>query len=149
MMKPARPTGVAVLAILDLIGGILALLVGVLLVGIGGTGILSQFGYGFYSGFVSLFGGIIVIVGVLALVVGWGMWTGKRWAWVLAIVLYALGILSNLGSLAGGSVSSIVGLLIYALLLWYMFRPHVKAFFGRGMPAQPAPTAQSQPTAVG
>lgn len=145
MMKPARPTGIAILAILDFLGGILALLGGAFMIGIGGTGILSQFGYGAYSGFVSAFGGLAIIVGIFAILVGWGMWTGKEWAWVLAIILYALGLLFSLLSLVGGPLSSIIGLLIYAFLLWYLFRPHVKAFFGRGMPSQPAPVAQPAP----
>ena len=145
MMKPARPTGVAVLAILDFIVGILALLGGVFIAALGGSGLLALYGYGFFSGFVAAIGGVIIIIGIFAIIVGWGMWSGKEWAWILAIILYALGALSGLISLAGGNVGSVLGLLIDALLLWYLFRPHVKAFFGRGPRAQPAPTMQSAP----
>jgi hypothetical protein len=149
MQKPPRPTGVAVLAILDLIAGILALLGGIFVAALGGSGLLALYGYGFFSGFVAFIGFFIIIVGVLAIVVGWGMWSGKGWAWILAIILYALGALTSLLSLAGGNVSSVVGLLIDALLLWYMFRPHVKAYFGRGTGAQPAPMMQTAPPTNG
>jgi hypothetical protein len=145
MMKPPRPTGVAVLAILDFLAGILALLGGVFIAALGGSGLLALYGYGFFSGFVAVVGGFVIIIGIFAIIVGWGMWSGKEWAWILAIILYALGALSSVISLAGGNLGSVVGLLIDALLLWYLFRPHVKAFFGRGMGAQPAPMMQSAP----
>jgi hypothetical protein len=76
------------------------------------------------------------------------MWTGKGWAWILAVILYGLGALSSLISLAAGALSSIVGLLIYAFLLWYLWRPHVKAFFGRGQTVQTAPMSPSVPPAT-
>ncbi len=148
MMKPSRPSGVAVLAVLDLIVGILAFIGGVFMIAVGGSGLLSTVGYGAYSGFAVGFGAFAIIVGLFAVVVGWGMWSGRTWAWLLAVVLYAIGILFGFTSLAAGSLSSIVGLVIDVFLLWYMFRPHVKAFFGRGTPLQPAPGAQPVPPTV-
>ncbi|MDA4125793.1 MAG: hypothetical protein OK452_01115 [Thaumarchaeota archaeon] len=145
MPKPSRPTGVTILAILDFVGGVLAFFVGLFVVALGGSGLLSQFGYGFVSGFVVVAGVAVIIIGLLGLLLGWGMWTGKEWAWILAIVLYALGALSSLLSLAGGSLGSIVSLVIYGLLLWYLWKPHVKAYFGKGMGMQSAPTSQPAP----
>lgn len=145
MPKPARPGGVTVLAILDFLGGILAFFAGLFVVALGGSGLLSQFGYGFVSGFVVVAGVAVIIIGLLALLLGYGMWTGKEWAWLLAVILYALGAVSSLLSLAGGSFGSIVSLVIYGLLLWYLWKPHVKAYFGRGMGMGPAPMAQPAP----
>jgi hypothetical protein len=133
------------LAILDLLGGVIAFLVGLFVVALGGSGLLARFGYGFVSAFVVAAGVVIIIVGLLAVLLGWGMWAGKEWAWLLAVILYALGALSSLGSLATGNFSSIVGLVIYALLLWYLWRPHVKAYFGKGMGMQSTPMAQPAP----
>ena len=146
MQKPPRPTGVSILAILNLLGGILAVLGGILLIGVGGSGMMSSLGFtGFISGIVAAVGGIVIVIGLFALVVGWGMWTGKTWAWILAVILYALGALSSLISLAAGAISSIVGLLISAFLLWYLWRPHVKAFFGQGTQAPQSPIPQPAP----
>ena len=146
-MAPQRPTGVAILAILDFLGGELGILGGLVLVVVGGAGVLSSLGYGVFSGLVSVVGGFFMLVGILALAVGWGMWTGKGWAWMLALVLYGLGVLSGIASLAGGSLSSIVGLLIDVLLIWYLFRPNVKAYFGRGAaPAVPSPAQSPSPS---
>jgi hypothetical protein len=145
MPKPSRPTGVTILAILDLVGGVIAFLIGLFVVALGGSGLLAQFGYGFVSAFVVAAGVVIIIIGFLGVLLGWGMWAGKEWAWLLAVILYALGALSSLASLATGSFSSIVGLVIYALLLWYLWRPHVKAYFGKGMGMQSTPMAQPVP----
>ena len=147
MQKPPRPTGVAILAILDFIGGALAILAGVAFIALGGSGLLGSFGFGsLLSGFVAVLGGVVLILGLFAIFVGWGLWSGKGWAWTLAIVLYAIGALFSLASLVTGSYTSIVSLVIYALLIWYLWKPHVKAYFGKGTaPAQPASTMQSPP----
>jgi hypothetical protein len=144
MQKPPRPTGIAILAILDFIGGVLLLLGGAFLAAIGGSSILTTYGYGAFSGVVTVFGGIAVVLGLFAIFVGWGLWSGKSWAWTLAVVLYILGALTSLVGLAGGSLGSIVPLILYALILWYLWKPHVKAYFGKGM-AQTAPTVQAPP----
>jgi hypothetical protein len=147
MQKPPRPTGITILAILGFIGGILALLGGALFLAVASSGILSSYGMGMFSGFVSVFGGVIIVVGLFAIFVSWGMWSGKSWAWYLAVILYAIGVVFGLVILIAGALTGIVSLLIEVLLLWYMFRPHVKAFFGiGGGMMQQAPMMQSQPT---
>lgn len=145
MMKPSRPIGITILAVLDLLGGILFILGGLLFVAVGGSGLLSSVGYGNLSGVVSLLGGVALIAGIIAFLVGWGMWKGKGWGRMLALILYGLGAISSLVFIVLGSLTSVVGLLIFAFLLWYMFRPHVKAFFGKGTPQTMAMSPPSPP----
>jgi hypothetical protein len=145
MMKPSRPTGITIIAILQFIFGVLAVLGGLAIAAIGGLGVFASLGFPILSSLVTALGGILVVFGLLALVVGWGMWTGKGWAWTLAVVLLALGVLLNLVSLIAGSPASAAGLIIDAVILWYMFRPHIKAYFGRGIAAQPTPMTQPSP----
>ena len=146
MQKPQRPTGITIIAILGFIAGILAILGGALFLAVASSGILSSYGMGMFSGFVSLFGGIIIIVGFVAIFASWGMWSGKTWAWYLSVVLYALATIFEVIALIGGGLTGIVALLIDILLLWYMFRPHVKAFFGiGGRMTQQTPMMQSPP----
>ncbi|MBI3859635.1 MAG: hypothetical protein HY296_05275 [Thaumarchaeota archaeon] len=139
-----RPTGVTVLAILDMVGGIIALLGGGLI--LAGSSYLGTLGYGQFAGLAAAFGGGLLVVGVLAIVVGYGMWSGKGWAYLLSIVLYILGIVTSLGSLAFGNYSSIVGLVIYIIIIWYLWKPHVKAYFGRGAPPPMAPASMPPPS---
>lgn len=151
MMKPARPTGVSILAILDILGGILAVLLGGVLAARSGSGLLNSVGFSGFTGLVTAIGGGVVIAGLLAIFVGWGMWTGKGWAWIVALILAGLGVLGGLGSLAFGSTSALVSLVIDVIIVWYLFRPHVKAYFGRALPqpvaAAPPAAAPAQPPA--
>lgn len=146
MQKPPRPTGITILAILGFIGGILAILGGALFIAVASSGVLSTYGMSMFSGFVSLFGGVILIVGLFAIFVSWGMWSGKGWAWYLAVILYAIGVVFGLLLIIAGGLTGIVSVLIDLLLLWYMLRPHVKAYFGiGGGMMQQSPMMQTPP----
>jgi hypothetical protein len=92
---------------------------------------------GLLSAFLLAFAGIAAIVGILYLVTAFGLWTGKGWARMLAIVLLILNIIGGILTLPGG----IIPLIIAGVLLWYFFTPSVKAFFGAG----PAPQAPPPP----
>jgi hypothetical protein len=147
MQKPMRPTGITVLAILAMIFGVIAILGGVFVAAVGGSSILALYGYGAFSGLLSVLGVAVAVYGFLIFIFGWGMWTGKGWAWILGVILVILGILSGLGSLGVGNFTSIGGLIIDVIILWYLFRPHVKAYFGRGTPTmQQAPQPAPAPT---
>ena len=54
---------------------------------------------------------------------------GVKWSWWLAIIIYALGTISSLASIVVGSILSVIGLIIEALLLYYITRPGVKSWF--------------------
>jgi hypothetical protein len=142
MQKPPRPTGIAVLAILELVGGVLAVLGGAGIAAVGGSGMLASFGYAGLSGMVAVVGGVVLVVGLVALLLGWGMWTGKSWAWSLSVAFYIIGAILDVASIVIGGLTGIVGLLIDIFLLWYLWRPHVKAYFGKGAPTQPAMAPQ-------
>ena len=138
-----RPTGITILVILEVIGGIL------LLIGGAGTLFLSAFITGFLPvgipgavtglvyGFLTLVAGIMVIIALIDFFIAWGLWTGKGWAWIIALILAVLGAILGLLSLPGG----IITLLINGLIIYYLTRAHVKAFFGRGAPTPPTPPA--------
>jgi hypothetical protein len=81
--------------------------------------------------------GVLAILGILYLVTAYGLWTGRGWARMLAIILLILDIIGGILSLPAG----IITIIISGLLLWYFFTPSVKAFFGAG----PAPQAPPPP----
>ena len=129
-----RPLGVTILAVLDILGGIGALLLGLVYMAlsaqigkvIGGGGLFALFG-----AFIVVLGIIFFILGILAIAVGWGFWKGSGWAWIFSLVLYVIVIILGVASLTVGDVASIVLVLIGALLVYYMSRPNVKAWFGK------------------
>lgn len=128
-----RPLGVTILAILQFIGGILALLVGLLFVAI--SPYIGELFRGaplppILQVLLGALGAALIIAGFLGLLVGWGLWTGKSWAWWLVVIFEVLGLLLSLAWIATGDFSSLLGLIIAAVILYYFFKPHVKDFFG-------------------
>lgn len=131
--------GIAILAVLEILGGLLTFLLGLAVAAVSGT-LFSALGLAIPAGIGIAVGGVVVIFGLLGLLVGWGLWTGRRWARILAIILSGLGALASLAALVLGSIPSVVGLVIDGFILWYLFRPKVKLFFGGNaslMPLQP------------
>ncbi len=126
--KPKRPTGVTVLAILELLGGLAGLGAGAILIGNS-------------SALYSALGGLALIFGILSLVLGIGFLGGKRWAWTLGIVVGVLNIITSIAESAIGMYGDIVGIIFPIIIIYYLMRPHVKAFFGKG----PAMAAGMQP----
>lgn len=136
-----RPLGVAILAGLGIIGGIFALLGGIALLAAGAllggliTAALLESSVGFFlppaflGFFFGVFGAIVLVLGLLVIVLGWGLWAGKDWARLITIVLTGIGALFALIALVSGGVPSIFALAIDALIIWYLTRPHVVAFF--------------------
>jgi hypothetical protein len=148
MTGTPRPTGVAVLAILAAIGGILGLIVGVFL-GILSTemaefveSLMAEYGTAVIPGIgefietvVLAIAVVLAIFGILTLIDAYGLWIGAGWAWWLTIILSILGIIGGIISLPGG----IIAIIIYGLIIYYFTRPHVKEFFGMAAPSPPPP----------
>lgn len=138
-MTDARPTGVTVIAVLCLIGGILGILGAVSLLFFGGAmgtggaaagdGQTAGLGAGMF-----IIGGVGLIASIFNLIVAYGLFTLKGWAWIVAVVLQVLHIVTNGANMLQGVKgigSVIVGIVIAAVILYYLFQPHVKQAFGK------------------
>jgi len=157
MQKQSRPRGVTIIAILIIIAGVLSLLIGIGLVAIGpfimnvspNSNLGSQIEPQILGLVFVVFGAISLALGVANLVMAYGLWKGKGWAWTISIIVLFIGIavdiislsttsagvLSNTGSnLLGNIVSGIVSIGISAFIAYYLYRPHVKAYFGKTIP---------------
>ncbi len=152
MQKLSRPTGVTVLAILAILVAIFLLFTGAVLIGLGlviGTYAASQItsslaaagypglaslGAGTIAAIVTAFGAIFLILGLLDVALGVGFLGGKGWAWTLGMIVSVINIVWNLLQIGFGSYSSAFGVIIFVIIAYYLTRPHVKAFFGRGSP---------------
>lgn len=112
-----RPLGVTIIAILTAIGGIVFLASGAALLIIG-------------------IGIIFLVLGVAFLVVAYGLWRGKRWAWTTTLILSVIGIIVAIASLAVGNMGAIVSIIIHGVVIYYLYRPNVKSFFGKSAAAK-------------
>lgn len=79
-------------------------------------------------------------VAIINFLVACGLLKGKAWAWILAItfviVSLFLGIIGialfviedDIADISGVDAASFI---IMGIIIWYLFRPNVKAYFGR------------------
>ena len=122
-----RPTGVTILAVLEFLASAIVLLMGLLMIGGGGMFATAyRHDAGLMGGLLVVGGILMLAMGIVGLLVAWGLWTGKSWAWWLVVIGSGLGVLSILSL----NLSGVVDAAISALVLWYLFKPHVKDFFG-------------------
>ena len=159
-----RPTGVTILALLAIVGGILGIFGSLAIVVLGGfiggasaiPDVQQAAGGADAATQVANAAAAAVGVGVatfvisvIQLIFGLGAWLLKKWAWTIGVLVEGLQILSVIvGWLVSGFTgSSLITLAIAAVILWYLFRPNVKAAFGRGaamaadLPTSSAPAA--------
>lgn len=99
-MKVSRPTGVTILGILQIVGSLFALAPG-----LGVAAFLGPLGL------------IIIPLAILPMVFAIALFTGRNWARILMLIGAVLDIIS------------IVGIIWGAILLWYLTRPRVVAYF--------------------
>jgi uncharacterized membrane protein (DUF2068 family) len=79
-----------------------------------------------------IIGSAQLVVGVSALVLAFGLWFQRSWAWGLGIVVFGLSLIVSAASVAAGATVGSVAVLIAIslLVLWYLYQPRVKALYG-------------------
>ncbi|MGC1932426.1 MAG: DUF72 domain-containing protein [Candidatus Nitrosopolaris sp.] len=62
-----------------------------------------------------------------------GVWAleCRRWAWKLTLILSGLGIIVGIVSIVVGNVGVLFHTIINAVVIYYLYRPNVKDYFGR------------------
>jgi len=97
-----RSSGITVLAVLYWLSAIVAILGGL----------------AYVSGLLYFMGAVLIVIGILDIMIGWGLWNLKKWPRAIAIVLAIIGF-----------ISFPIGTVISIITLWYLFKPEIKACF--------------------
>ena len=162
----SRPTGVTIIAILNIIGGIIMLIGAIALITIGAIlptlpptvfnqtqlqgnvtagqapmpspGIPPMVPQSLLGGIGIAFGGVLLAIAIASFVVAYGLLKGRGWAWTITVILSIISIVSNAISIATGNIASIISIIISGIILYYLYRPHVKAYFGKGISRPPS-----------
>src|SRR3989338_6323527 len=115
------PTGIKVISVLYYIGAVFELIIAVLLF-VGSGALKTKVPLLAVLGPFLIVGGIILLgLAVLSFFVGKGLWKGKRWARIAAIIIAVLGVLLALvGMLQGQIASNILSLVISAAMGGYL-----------------------------
>ncbi|HZB81168.1 MAG TPA: hypothetical protein VE264_07825 [Nitrososphaera sp.] len=164
----SRPLGVTIIAILQIIGGAFMLIFGIGLITLGaflptlppsafnqtdiqGNLTAAQIPIpppssdspmavqSFLGGLGIAFGAVLVAIAVVSFVVAYGLLKGKGWAWTVSIILSIISIVWNAITLiTAANYGGIISIIISGIIIYYLFRPHVKAYFGKGVnPSRP------------
>lgn len=131
-----RPAGVVVLAVLYWIGTCGLLMVG-LIMSIGSTAIgtaLQQMGP-LIAGLGAIGGFLLIGMGAVLALIGYGLFQMQEWARVTAMVFAGIGLVATLIGFFTPLGVSVIGRLfrigVNALVLWYLNQPDVKGLFAR------------------
>lgn len=138
-----RPTGVTIIAVLMAIAGIVMIIAGISAVAVApflpaafpSQNLPTGFSTAMLGGLAVGSGAFMLVLGVAGLVISYGLFKGRAWAWTAAVVLSIIGVVMSVVAIVTGNFGSIVSLIINGVILYYLYRPHVKAYFGRAVSA--------------
>ncbi|TLZ85607.1 MAG: hypothetical protein E6K05_01045 [Methanobacteriota archaeon] len=112
-MPSKRPIGVAIIAVLSFLAGLVEVLGGAALLGLAAIG--ATVGAGFLAAFAGIIGVVLLLVGLVTLAVAIGLWRMRTWAWWIAIIVNIISVVISLGTL------NYVGLVFPLIILIYLF----------------------------
>jgi hypothetical protein len=163
----SRPLGVTIIAILNIIGGVLMLIFGIGVVILGAivptlppsafnqsqvqgnltagqspipTGAPPMALQSLLGGLGIAFGAVLVALAIVSFIVAYGLLKGRGWAWTVTLILSIISIVWNAITIATGNIGGIISIIISAVIIYYLYRPHVKAYFGKGVSPSPPAT---------
>jgi len=79
------------------------------------------------------FGIVLLAIAIVSFVVAYGLLKGLGWAWTVTVILSIISIVFNAISIATGNIAAIISIIISGIIIYYLYRPHVKAYFGKGV----------------
>ena len=126
-----RPKGVSILAVLQVIGGLAFLVLGVITLALIGSlpppppDVSPRAIFGVMV--VRTIAGIMSVFGILGFVVAYGCWNGRGWAWTLGMMIAVIGLILSLSAIP----LSVISLVMNGLVIYYLTRPDVKRWFGK------------------
>ena len=165
----SRPTGVTIIAILTIIGGAFSLIFGIGLITLGAVlptlppSVFNQSQIqgnltggqappmppgtpppmalqSLFGGLGIAFGAVLVAIGIVSFFVAYGLLKGRGWAWTVTIILSIISIVWNAITIAtAANFGGIISIIISGIIIYYLYRPHVKAYFGKGVSPSPPP----------
>ena len=151
----SRPTGVIVIAVLNILGGIIMLIIGPPLAFAGtilpfvlqsipeqqqqsmtsGGVDLSQVSPSVVGAGILALGWILMGIGIFSFIIAYGLFKGKSSAWKLTVIVSILSIAVNAVSIAIGNTIGIANIVINGTILYYLYTTNVRAYFVKSLTA--------------
>ena len=126
----SRPIGITILAVLQLISGIVWITAAIAI-----GAISSIMGHSMFGMMASAIGGfiavILVILGIFSFIISGALFSGKIWGRTIVIIFSIVDLVLNSVSIVGGNGFAVADIILNLVLLYYMWRPHVIAYFNK------------------
>jgi hypothetical protein len=74
---------------------------------------------------------VSIALGVGAFVLALALLSGKGWSWMISVILAIISVIFSIVALASGGFTSIITLIINGAIAYYLYKPPIKAYFGR------------------
>lgn len=116
----SKPSGILILVILQLLSALWY-------VAIGGIAVAAAAATGIFGIIFAFAGLIFLIVGIIGIILAWGLWNFKGWAWLWSLIANLLALLGGLMDLT--AVTNWVGLALSAIIVIYLLMPSTKAHY--------------------
>ena len=132
-MTQHRPTGITIISILMIIGGIILLFTGITPLFLGPLISIDSDGSTSELGLLITIGGLVLVgLGIASFIVSWGLLKGKRWARTITLIISIIAIIFAIVTLVSSEdLIHIIPVIIYGIIIYYMFTDKVKLFFGK------------------
>jgi hypothetical protein len=132
-----RPQSVTILAILQLLSAVFSLFDGLVILLFAGLfgGIGAALGGAkvgtVIGGAIALFAAISLIIGIASLILAWGLYELKSWAWMGTLIIHVIAALAQLAKMLGsaGTGANFLTLGFAVACIYYLLRPDVKQAF--------------------
>ena len=122
-----RPLLVTLFAVIYLLFG-LAITIGSIGILVGGEAMLIEAGMEEYAGVYASVGAVSLIIGLVYLLISYGLLKGWSVIWYLGVIFSVLGIVMSALSVMANP-AFIVTLVVFLVMLLYLFKDNVKLFF--------------------
>ena len=132
-----RPTGVAVIAILQAFLGLL-LFLGFIALNVVSFGLPELFPHMRLIVPLRLFAVAIILLmlGIVEFLLAYGLWRGFGWAWISSLAVAVLSIVFAVFSLfLRPGLGEIISLIVSLLIVCYLIQPRIHAYFRKGSTA--------------
>jgi len=129
----SRRTGITIIAILMIIGGLILLFTGITPLFFGPLISIDSDGSTNALGFIITIGGLTLVgLGIASFIVSWGLLKGKGWARTITLIISIIAIIFAIISLISSEdLIHIMEIIVYGIIIYYMFTKKVKLFFGK------------------
>jgi hypothetical protein len=137
----SRPRGVTIAATVNIIGGLAGLMFGIGFI-LQDAVLQSAFDLprqnlsadqASIPGFGIELGAAFVPLGIVSFIVAYGLLKGRRWTWTATLVLSIISMMWYAFTVAiiPSNGGRILGVIIAAVTIYFLYRPHVKAYLGK------------------